>query len=329
MSEQQAGGAEGKTLLPSKGALCVAITPCLQRTLLFSSFTLGAVNRAHRVILSPGGKAVNAARALTALGGQCQLLGFCGAHTGQQFRSLLHRCHLGAELVAMAQPTRICTTLVDDQQGTVTELVEEAPRPTTHEWQAFEAKLQVLLPGYELAIAAGALPPGLAQGTYGRIAKRAAQHRTALLLDASGSALRQALCHAPLLVKLNHLELAITLGRSLETTTERVDAARRLAQDGARWVLVTQAAGTALLISQTEAWQFYPPPVRTVNPVGSGDATTAGIAFALLRGQSMIEAVRLGIACGSANATTVTAGEITARLSHQLAEQVEQRRHEP
>jgi tagatose 6-phosphate kinase len=306
----------------------VAITPCLQRTLVLSRLTLDAVNRARRVILSPGGKSVNAARALCALGGRCQILGFCGAETGRQLRGLLDRSELAAELVSMERPTRTCTTLIDDAAGTVTELVEEAPSPTTAEWQAFEIRLQALLPHFALAIAAGALPPGVTQESYIHLAQLAAENRTALLLDASGAALLPALSYAPLLVKLNHLELAATTNAPMGTKGELIEAARRLVRGGANWVLITHGSEAAFLVSDTAAWQFHPPRVRKLNPVGSGDAATGGIAFALLQGRSMLEAVRLGIACGSANATTLTAGEITSALTERLAHDVRLQRYD-
>lgn len=314
--------------LAAPRALGVAITPCLQRTLIFSSLALDAVNRAHRVILSPGGKSVNAARALGALGIQCHLLGYCGAETGMQLRRLLSQCGIGGELLSMAHPTRTCTTLIDTSGGTVTELVEEAPQPTTAEWRAYEARLQTLLPQFELVIAAGALPPGAASETYARVARLAAENRTALLLDANGAALMQALSYAPLLVKLNDLELAATVEMRFKTSADLISAGRQLARAGAHWVLVTRASQPALLVSETEAWQFHPPSVRAVNPVGSGDATTGGIAFALLQGQSMVQAVQLGIGCGSANATTFTAGEITASLAERLARKVRLQRND-
>jgi fructose-1-phosphate kinase PfkB-like protein len=50
------------------------------------------------------------------------------------------------------------------------------------------------------------------------------------------------------------------------------------------------------------------PRVTAKNPVGSGDAMMAGIAVGLWRGESMVEAIRLGIACGAANAMTVEPG---------------------
>jgi tagatose 6-phosphate kinase len=50
--------------------------------------------------------------------------------------------------------------------------------------------------------------------------------------------------------------------------------------------------------------------VAAVNPVGSGDAMTAGICRGLDQRRPHPEAVRLGLACGAANALTRAAGDV-------------------
>ena len=52
--------------------------------------------------------------------------------------------------------------------------------------------------------------------------------------------------------------------------------------------------------------------MKAINPIGSGDSLAAGLASAILRGQRMPDAAKLGIACGAANAMTpcpVTSGQ--------------------
>jgi fructose-1-phosphate kinase PfkB-like protein len=71
--------------------------------------------------------------------------------------------------------------------------------------------------------------------------------------------------------------------------------------DGAKNIYVSESPGV-------RASTFSPPPVQTKNPIGSGDAMMAGIAVGLVRGQSILEAVRFGAACGAANAMTAAPG---------------------
>jgi tagatose 6-phosphate kinase len=76
--------------------------------------------------------------------------------------------------------------------------------------------------------------------------------------------------------------------------------------DGAKGIRVSEAPGIRASI-------LTPPRVKTKNPIGSGDAMMAGIAVGLVRGQSMLEAVRFGAACGAANAMTTKPGFVRIR----------------
>ena len=58
---------------------------------------------------------------------------------------------------------------------------------------------------------------------------------------------------------------------------------------------------------------FHELPVEQVEPlntIGCGDATTAGIAYGLTKGDSLMESVKIGLAAGSANAQTLRPGSI-------------------
>ena len=291
--------------------LCVAVTPCLQRILKIDGLEAGRVNRARSTVLTVGGKAVNAARALAALGGRALLTGFSGGVNGDRMRSLLDRMGIAHKFVPSRGETRICTTLFDESRGGVTEIVEEGPVPTGKELQSLYGKFAALLPRCGMAIAAGALPPGCQEDAYGRVAEKAAAAAVPFLLDTHGPALFKALPFAPLLVKCNRGEMARTFRRALESDTDLLAAARDLSPRGARWVLVTDGSRPAFLAGEGEAWQFVPPAVKVLNSVGSGDSCTAGIAHALSLGRPMPEAVRFGMACGAANATTLEPGDIS------------------
>jgi fructose-1-phosphate kinase PfkB-like protein len=63
--------------------LCVGGTPAMQRTLRFESLESGGVNRAYEVHVTAAGKAVNAAQAVAALGGEVLLATFLGGDPGR------------------------------------------------------------------------------------------------------------------------------------------------------------------------------------------------------------------------------------------------------
>jgi len=302
--------------------LCVGVTPCLQRTLRFSCLRLGQVNRVRSVAVSSGGKSTNVARTLKALKESPLVTGFAGGETGNAIVSFLRELGIETDIVWTDQPTRICTTLIDDTTACVTELVEEAPLPAPDEWAALDEKLSLLLAKSELMVVAGAPPPSSPEDVYAGFAQRAQASGVAVLIDTRGKVLMQALSCSPVLVKLNDQELVATCGRPIDTERALREAAQMLISGGAQWVLVTQGEQDAWLLNETLAWRFTPPAVEVLNAVGSGDATTAGIAAGLLRGQPMPNAVQLGIACGSASATTLTPGDLDTDLVRRLVPQV-------
>jgi tagatose 6-phosphate kinase len=142
-------------------------------------------------------------------------------------------------------------------------------------------------------------------------------------LDAQGPPLLEALPARPDLVKPNRAELAATTGRDLPDEGALCGAMRELAERGAARVVVTAGAGATLAFDGRTFWRVLPPAVRAVNPIGSGDAFTAGLVAGLLRGLDLGESCRLGAAAGTANALHVLAGEVQEGLVPALAARVE------
>jgi len=63
---------------------------------------------------------------------------------------------------------------------------------------------------------------------------------------------------------------------------------------------------------------FVDRPFVDRNPIGSGDCTTAGIVCALISGSTLPEAVKLGLACISANVDSLLPAEITRERVREL-----------
>lgn len=295
----------------NKPILCVGITPCVQRTLQFPRLELGEVNRARAVTISAGGKACTTAHVLKALGESPVVTGFVGGDTGGLVESYLQQRGITCDFVQSERPTRICSTVLDEASGTVTELVEEAPLPTAKDWRHFDERLMESLVRCGMVTINGALPPRAPDYIYANIAQKAVTLGVPLLIDSQKTPLLNTLPYQPLLIKLNRRELAETCGGDLANDdTAMIHAARDLVARGAQWALVTHGAHAAWLIGAEEIWCFQPPKIKALNPVGAGDSTTAGIAVALRSGKTMTESTRFALACGAADALTLIPGEV-------------------
>ncbi|MCG3149667.1 MAG: Tagatose-6-phosphate kinase [Verrucomicrobiae bacterium] len=281
-----------------KYTLCIGMTPAVQELREFKSFTLGEVNRSPAIHRSVAGKGPNVARVLRQVGGRPLLLGFVGS---EFITDNLRREGVAERMIRTKEPTRVCTTLMDHATGTITELVEEAKMPTASEWRQFFATFRRCLPQACYVVIAGALMPGASPEIYRKIARCGVP----VIIDSQREPLLGVLEFKPFIVKLNVHELENTLGK-----VEIIAGARELLKRGAQNVIVTHGAKGAWLVSGTGVWQFRPPRITPVNPIGSGDAVTAGICRALERGENLPEAVRFGMACGAANALTLIAGTV-------------------
>jgi fructose-1-phosphate kinase PfkB-like protein len=209
-------------------------------------------------------------------------------------------------MIRTSQPTRICRTLIDHGTEAVTELVEEGLMPGACAWTRFYRSVRRNIAATRMMVIAGALMPGAEPAVYGRLAASGVP----FLIDSRREPLMATLPYHPFIAKLNVHELEDTIGRRCATERAVLAGAKCILDGGAQHVVVTHGAHGAWLIGSEGAWHYRPPRLNAVNPIGSGDAFTAGICRGLERGQSPIDAVRLGVACGAANALTLLAGHV-------------------
>ena len=294
-----------------KKVLCLGLTPALQRTMLFDRLDVDEVNRARQVVESAAGKALNTARALVALGTPAVPAGFNGGQAGREITALLKAYGVSSALTPMRADTRVCSTLIDAAAGTVTELVEEASEPGAAAVARFVRDNLKRTRDAAMLVISGTLPPYAGDDFYVGFARAAAQAGVPVVIDSQKTALIQVLFERPLLAKLTARELEATLGEPMNSERRIVRGMRDLLGMGAGSVFVTQGAKPAYLVTPKQAWRFTPPEIaRHVNPIGSGDCTTAGIAHALLAGKRLRDAVRYGLACGSANVESLTPADL-------------------
>jgi 6-phosphofructokinase 2 len=85
-----------------------------------------------------------------------------------------------------------------------------------------------------------------------------------------------------------------------------VAAVKELLQRGPDIVVLSLGKDGAVLGSTatSEIWRAKPPAVRTDSAVGSGDSLVAGFLAGWFRTRRVLEAFRLGVACGTASAMT-------------------------
>ncbi|MGH4029542.1 1-phosphofructokinase family hexose kinase [Actinomycetota bacterium Odt1-20B] len=286
--------------------LTVTLNTALDITYRVPALTPHASHRVTEVTERPGGKGLNVARVLAALGHDVTVTGFAGGDTGATLRTHLagDGARLTDALVPVAGPTRRTVAVVDSASGDTTQLNEPGPTVTADEWTAFLDMYEELVRDAAAVALCGSLPPGVPVGAYGLLVRAARSARVPVLLDTSGEPLRRGVAARPDIVKPNADELAELTGSHDPAQATR-DARRR----GAHSVVASLGAEGLLAVTPDGSWQAAPPgPVRG-NPTGAGDSAVAGLLSGLVEELPWPGRLSRAVALSAATVAAPVAGE--------------------
>ena len=301
--------------------LSAGLTPAWQQIMVFPSFRYGEVNRACEVHWYAQGKVLNAGIAVGHLGGPSLTLAPLGGPPMAQIDREFADLGVPRRWIVTEASTRVCTTILDRTSGAMTELVENGRPLRPEELDTFRRAYAEEAAKADVAVIAGSLPMGTPSSFYRELLERTP---CPAVLDFRGEGLLSCLHLKPLVVKPNRDELAETTGGPIHDDRQLLDAMRSLNHRGAGWVVITQGAGPVWLTSASKTYRLHPLPIdRIVNPLGSGDALAAAIAWGIRAGREMVDAVRLGIAAAAQNVARLDTGRLDPARAQQQATEVQ------
>ncbi|MFC8717519.1 1-phosphofructokinase family hexose kinase [Kitasatospora sp. NPDC057198] len=254
--------------------LTVTPNPALDVTYTVPGFRPHASHRVSDVAAQAGGKGVNVARVLAALGRPVRCVLPLGGPTGGTVRADLAAAGLDHAEVPVGGDTRRTVTVADGSDATV--LNEPGPVLTAAEWDALLGETARHLPQAAVLVLSGSLPPGAPADGYGQLVALGRQFHLPVVLDADGPALLAALPARPTVIKPNSAELTAATG-----LPDPRDAARVLIRRGAESVLASLGPDGLLAVDRQGAWRCSPPAAVAGNPTGAGDAVVAALAAGL------------------------------------------------
>jgi tagatose 6-phosphate kinase len=187
----------------------VTLNPALDLTYQVDALVPHGTHRVTTVAERPGGKGLNVATVLHALGEPVLVTGLLGGPTGDRVTGLLAGVGVPAAFVAIAGETRRTVAVADRDDATG--FWEPGPRVTAGEWAAFTDHFGGLLAGASVVALSGSLPPGVPIDGYATLIRLAAAAGVPTVLDTSGEALRHGLTAGPDLAKPNAAELSALL----------------------------------------------------------------------------------------------------------------------
>ena len=291
--------------------------PAWQKTLFFTDFIKGAVNRARKMESLASGKGINFCRALSC-GGQMPytLLQFSGGDNGRKLDEALKNSGMNAISIQVSGETRCCTTCLDENAQVMTELIEPSFPASAEEVRAFLDALDKSLEGAAGAAFCGSLPDGTDPKLYVKAAKLAAQHRALLLIDAFRDLDEVFAAAGEVLLKINKEELAKLTGESGITA-----GLKKLfsTYPSLKYAAITDGPENAFATDGLSLAEYTLKSLpRVISPLGCGDTASAVLLAELCSGTELFPAFQKALAAASANCLNPTPGRYAPEDAAQL-----------
>lgn len=276
----------------------VTLNPSIDFIVRIDQLNLGSVNRMVSDDKFAGGKGINVSRVLQRLGVGNTATGFLGGFTGHFIEDSLKNEGIETAFVKVDQDTRINVKIKSQEE---TEINGQGPMISQEQLEALKAKLSQLTSD-DTVVFAGSAPANLGNAVYKELIPLVRKSGAQVVCDFEGQPLLDALANNPLLVKPNNHELEAIFGVPLNSLNDVESYARRILEMGAQHVLISMAGDGALLVTEEATYFAKPIKGQVKNSVGAGDSMVAGFTGEFVKSKDPVEALKWGVACGTATA---------------------------
>jgi len=312
--------------------ITVTLNAAIDKSLSVPNFRLGRRHRTVEQRTMAGGKGVNIARTLKALGQPVIATGFAGGVTGTHIVEQLTDEAILNDFVRICEESRTNTSVLDPTSGEQTEINERGPSVSEREVELFADKLSYLARGAAIVVFAGSLPRGVDPGIYASLIRDLARMEVTTVVDTDGEPLHHAVRAEPDVVSPNVLEAEELVGHEFAGEEERSLAVREIAELGPREAIMTLPDGCfaqVLIDGRPCLKRARIEPREPIAKRGSGDAFLAGYVAARYESRPPDQCLRFGVACGAESTGRLGAGRIDPREARRLMGEVELTEVEP
>lgn len=255
----------------------------------------------------PGGGGINVSRAIKIMGGESLAIYAAGGPAGDKINSLLDEEGVEQKRITVKNPTRENLMVMETTTGNQFRFGMPGSELSEEELQQCLTAIKELPDDVEYLVASGSLPSGAPKDFYAQIAKIASEKGIKCMIDTSGEALMEAAKAGVSFMKPNLGELSQLVGKEEISGMQQEEIAKKVLEAGKAEVLIVSLGARGAMLATKDTIEYVvPPTVKQESTVGAGDSMVAGIMLSLSRGESIQEAVKWGVAAGTA--ATMTPG---------------------
>ena len=291
--------------------LCLNLNAAIDKTIVVDTFALDKIHRSDKVVALAGGKGCNVARALKKMGKTPVVSGWVGGFAGQFIEQELNEEGIATDFIETGLESRTCTSILDQENQTMTEIYENGEMVSEEKVEEFVAHFTEIVGNYRAITFSGSLPPGAPCDIYARLIKIAHEVNIPTYLDSSKDALRDGIAAKPFLVKPNETEISALMDKATSSVQELATAIKAVSLKYTTTIALSLGKRGALITDGQRVLQAQPPKVEAISAVGSGDSMVAGLVAGFSEELSLEEAIKYGVAAGTANTLTLGAGQFS------------------
>ena len=283
--------------------MILTVTPnsSVDRVLFVEEFQPGTTMRPQEMVLSVGGKALDASVVLQTLGVENVALSFAAGLTGQQLVELLDAYGIQHDLIAAVGETRTANVLVETKHQRHSHITTPGYSVPPAALQRFIDKCCQYLPNTKWIVTGGSLPAGIPVTFYRTLTLTARQHTVPLLLDVPGPPLVEALPAKPDIIKINEDEFSHTFNIEFNSRPDFITKAGNFREMHQLTALVlTCGADGIFAFTADGVCRAVAPPQQAVNAAGAGDSVSAVLPWRLLQGDDWPDTLRWAAATSAA-----------------------------
>lgn len=294
----------------------LSLNPCTDKTLSLPKMDLDNPNRVMLERTDVGGKGVNVARVVRALGGDGLLMGF--DYAGSPVETAMEKEQVPCRLLPVAGDMRVNLKIRETDRGRTVEINEKGVFHDETLLQQMENTLVDTCREGDYAALCGSLPNGAPKNFYARLVEKLKAKGCFVAVDCDGEALEHALQAGPSLIKPNLPEFLALTGTDDASMPALLEKCRGFHEKGVGMICLSLGPDGALLSTKDQAYFCPAADVPVLGTQGAGDSMLGGLLCALSRGETLLEALQFASAAAGASimrpGTLLCTGEETRAL---------------
>ncbi len=291
--------------------LTVTMNPSVDISYPLEILKIDSVNRVANVRKVAGGKGLNVTKVIKLANEEVIATGLLGGNLGNFIINQLDSMDIKHQFYTIPQESRNCIAIL--HEGYQTEILESGPTISSADQTHFIQHFSNLLDRAKTITLSGSLPSGINNDYYQKLINLANKKNKKVLLDCSGDCLKVTITGAeiPYLIKPNKEEIEQLTGSELDSNSIKsfVDIIEKHKfLNDIPWVIVSLGKDGAFAKIDDCYYTVAIPEIKVVNPVGSGDATIAGLAIGISTMDTHENTLKRAMAFGMLNAMEAQTG---------------------